>query len=419
MAAMVLSGACLGVVLKLMNNVNVDGVYFEHPFFLVLIMFIGESLCIFLYLIEKRSLTKKYGSIAASPGMQHAVKTGMKTKINPLLLAIPMLCDSGATTLLMIAYINIPASIAQMMGGFVVFIVAILSIIFLKRRFHRHHWSGLVLIFSGICMVATAALIEKGGKTRGNATLGVIMMIASIIVQGCQYIVEEKLLGSYYLSPLKAVGWEGITGVVLFVIILPILQFIPCESEICNNGRVENTKAAFDLIFQSWPLVIFIILNIFMVGGMNGLGMIITKFASAANRVTLSQSKTVIVWVFFLIYRGGGHENFKWLQFAGFIVMLLGVILYNEVIVLPFFGFDKNTKSAIEKRKLGRASLIEGIEGNLEITEDGDTANGAALYTSPKGYDTQRNYQRLGNHLEEKSKTSTGENDLLLQHQSQ
>lgn len=156
-----------------------------------------------------------------------------------------------------------------------------------------------------------------------------------------------------------------------------------------------------------------------MVGGMNGLGMIITKFASAANRVTLSQSKTVIVWVFFLIYRGGGHENFKWLQFAGFIVMLLGVILYNEVIVLPFFGFDKNTKSAIEKRKLGRASLIEGIEGNLEITEDGDTANGAALYTSPKGYDTQRNYQRLGNHLEEKSKTSTGENDLLLQHQSQ
>jgi drug/metabolite transporter (DMT)-like permease len=343
----------------------------------------------------------------------------MKTKINPLLLAIPMLCDSGATTLLMIAYINIPASIAQMMGGFVVFIVAILSIIFLKRRFHRHHWSGLVLIFSGICMVATAALIEKGGKTRGNATLGVIMMIASIIVQGCQYIVEEKLLGSYYLSPLKAVGWEGITGVVLFVIILPILQFIPCESEICNNGRVENTKAAFDLIFQSWPLVIFIILNIFMVGGMNGLGMIITKFASAANRVTLSQSKTVIVWVFFLIYRGGGHENFKWLQFAGFIVMLLGVILYNEVIVLPFFGFDKNTKSAIEKRKLGRASLIEGIEGNLEITEDGDTANGAALYTSPKGYDTQRNYQRLGNHLEEKSKASTGENDLLLQHQSQ
>lgn len=227
MAAMVLSGAGLGIVLKLMNNVNVEGQYFEHPFFQCLIMFIGESLCIFMYLIEKQALKRKYGSIEASPGMQHAIKTGMKTKINPLLLAIPMLCDAAASTLLLIAYINIPASIAQMMGGFVVFIVAILSIIFLKRRFHRHHWSGLVLIFSGICMVATAALLEKGGKNRGNATLGVIMMIASIIVQGCQYIVEEKLLGSYYLSPLKAVGWEGITGTILFAIILPILQFIP------------------------------------------------------------------------------------------------------------------------------------------------------------------------------------------------
>lgn len=169
---------------------------------------------------------------------------------------------------------------------------------------------------------------------------------------------------------------------------------------------------------QSAPLVIFIVLNIFLVGGMNGLGMIVTKFASAANRVTLSQSKTVIVWIFFLIYKGGGHENFKWLQFSGFIVMLLGVILYNEVIVVPFFGFNKNTKSAKESRKLKRGSLISATEDSLEIIADGKDANGTPLYTSPKGYDTQRNYQRLGNHLDSQSKTATGENEPLIQEQS-
>jgi len=73
---------------------------------------------------------------------------------------------------------------------------------------------------------------------------------------------------------------------------------------------------------NSWPLGIFIFLNIILVAGMNGLGMVVTKYASAANRVTLQQSKSVIVWVFFLLYKGGGHENFKIMQLCGFIVLL-------------------------------------------------------------------------------------------------
>ena len=92
----------------------------------------------------------KYGSLQNSPSMKRAVSEGMKTNINPLLLAIPMCCDATASCLLLIAYINIAASIAQMMGGFVVFVVAIMSILFLGRKLYRHHWTGLFFIFAGI-----------------------------------------------------------------------------------------------------------------------------------------------------------------------------------------------------------------------------------------------------------------------------
>lgn len=382
-------------------------------------MFVGESLCIFWYLAEKVYLKRQYGSVEASPGMQNAIKSGMKTKINPLLLAIPMSCDATASTLLLIAYINIPASIAQMMGGFVVFIVAILSIIFLKRRFHRHHWAGLILIFGGICMVASSALIEKGGDGSGNAPLGVAMMCASIVVQGIQYIVEEKLLGSYYLSPMKAVGWEGITGTILFIILLPILQYIPCTNQICNNGSVENTKVALDFLTSSWPLAIYVFFNIVLVGGMNGLGMVVTKYASAANRVTLQQTKTVIVWVFFLGYPGGGHENFKWLQFGGFIILLIGVVFYNEIIVIPFLGFDKNTKSAKEKKKLSRQSLISQTEPSLHIDSSNDlNVNASGTYTSPKGYDSQRKNQRLANMMDTAAKETAADDIIISQTES-
>eukprot|EP00345_Euplotes_harpa_P002009 CAMPEP_0168322678 /NCGR_PEP_ID=MMETSP0213-20121227/3034_1 /TAXON_ID=151035 /ORGANISM="Euplotes harpa, Strain FSP1.4" /LENGTH=218 /DNA_ID=CAMNT_0008324615 /DNA_START=86 /DNA_END=742 /DNA_ORIENTATION=- len=218
---MILSGAGLGIVLKLMDTAEAYDEPFEHPYFQCLIMFVGESLCIFIYLYQRQSLVREFGSVQASPGMKKAVQEGMKTDINPLLFAVPMLCDSTASCLLLIAYINVPASIAQMMGGFVVFIVAIFSIIFLKRKLYRHHWTGMVLIFIGIGLVALSALTGKSSDSSNkNPVLGISMMIGSILIQGCQYIVEEKLLGSCYLSPMKVVGWEGITGTIFWCIAL-------------------------------------------------------------------------------------------------------------------------------------------------------------------------------------------------------
>jgi len=128
--------------------------------------------------------------------------------------------------MLLIGYINVPASIVMMLGGFLVFTVAIMSIMFLKRKLYRHHWTGLFLILSGIGMVAIAALSKNKHKSEGSPVLGFAMVIGSLLLQGVQFIVEEKLLGSYYLNPLKVVGWEGMTGTILFSILLPILQNI-------------------------------------------------------------------------------------------------------------------------------------------------------------------------------------------------
>ena len=410
MVALVLAGTGNGIVIKLENNVTVDNKKFEHAFFQTLIMFLGESLWILVFIYEVYSLRKNYGSVQASPGMQKAIQDGLKTNINPLWLTIPMWWDSCASALLLIAYINIPASIAQMMGGLVVFVVAIMSVLFLKRKLYRHHWTGLCIIFTGICLVALAALLDKGSDAEGNTTLGIWMMVASILVQGWQYVIEEKLLGSYYLSPMLVVGVEGISGTLLFCVLLTIFQFIPCTSDICSNGKVEDSIGALQMLGESAPLVIFVIFNILFVGLMNGLGMVVTKYASAANRVTLQQTKNVLVWIFFLIYQGGGHESFKWLQLVGFVILVCGVILYNEIIEVPIFGFSQNTKAAIQRRKLN----LEGSDANnLEAKIVNDATDYAQ--SSPHAYDKQRQYNKIKNNMETKTSDKNKNNDLTAE----
>ena len=53
---------------------------------------------------------------------------------SPFLLAIPASLDFAGSTLMFIALTMVPASVYQMMRGFINVVTPILSIIFLKRK---------------------------------------------------------------------------------------------------------------------------------------------------------------------------------------------------------------------------------------------------------------------------------------------
>ncbi len=53
-------------------------------------------------------------------------------------------------------------------------------------------------------------------------------------------------------------------------------------------------------------------------------------------------------------------EEFTVLQLFGFMTLFMGVVIYNEILTIPFFGFNKYTKKAIAARedmKVERKSL--------------------------------------------------------------
>lgn len=156
-----------------------------------------------------------------SPGTQAAGVVGLKTDINPLLLAIPACFDIVASTLMNIALTMVAASVYQMLRGTIIIITAGMSILFLKRILYRHHWSAIAVIFTGVFLVGLNALLFSDSPDKTNA-IGLVLLVISQLFSGGMFIVEEKLLGDYYLDPLKVVGWEGVWGVLMYCIFLPI-----------------------------------------------------------------------------------------------------------------------------------------------------------------------------------------------------
>ena len=48
---------------------------------------------------------------------------------------------------------------------------------------------------------------------------------------------------------------------------------------------------------------------------------------------------------------GPAQEEFLWVQLIGFLIVVLSTLLYHDILVIPFFGFNQNTKKAIEERE--------------------------------------------------------------------
>lgn len=99
------------------------------------------------------------------------------------------------------------------------------------------------------------------------------------------------------------------------------------------------------LIVQSVFLsVLTLVIN---VNGVN-----ITKYGSAAQRTVTDQARNVTVWIYFLVIPVYGEylETFtlySLIQLFGFIVLLSGVLVYNEIIVARFWGLADNVKKYI------------------------------------------------------------------------
>lgn len=129
----------------------------------------------------------------------------------------------------------------------------------------------------------------------------------------------------YTATPLKLVGLEGLFGVLTISIIMPIAHF--------SFGH--DTKGFFDLVhgyqlFVSSPIIwLSGIGSALSIAVFNYCGLNVTRYISATSRTTIDTCRTLFIWIISL---GLGWETFLWLQVVGFIVLIYGTFVFNNVI---------------------------------------------------------------------------------------
>ncbi len=118
------------------------------------------------------------------------------------------------------------------------------------------------------------------------------------------------------------VGYEGLFGLIMQIIVIIIVSNIPCDWAVitCAFNRegqafIESPSSYFIEISENIYLFMFSILGIFAVANFNIIGVTVTKNMNCVTRSLCDSSRSILSWLFGLILTlglGRSHDKFDW-----------------------------------------------------------------------------------------------------------
>ncbi|CAG8502670.1 1161_t:CDS:2 [Acaulospora colombiana] len=101
---------------------------------------------------------------------------------------------------------------------------------------------------------------------------------------------------------------------------------------VSHPGGYFDIPAGFHQIINYRQVWVSGILICFSIAFFNYFGLSVTRSISATARSTIDTSRIVFIWIVSLFI---GWETFSWLQVVGFIVLICGTFIFNDVISPP------------------------------------------------------------------------------------
>ncbi|CDO92853.1 unnamed protein product [Kluyveromyces dobzhanskii CBS 2104] len=285
-------------------------------------MFIGETSLWFVVLWQRYSSRNGYEAVPSAASLTKKNLTSRQSYV----LSLPAICDISGTTLMNLALIMTPVSIYQMIRGVLILFVALFSVFFLKQRISRFEWLSLFIVVFGVFLVGYSG--NSGVTINVSLVTGVLLIILGQVCTATQFVVEEHIMSKWDIAPSKLVAYEGIYGssITLLSMVVATLTF-------ARNEESSNFNIVYSLqdMFVNPKVLYSSMIIMASIACFNFFGITLTNSMNATVRSTIDTCRTLLVW---LVSLSLGWESFKFLQFTGFALLVLGTLLFNGAITI-------------------------------------------------------------------------------------
>ena len=344
---------------------------FKFPFYFNI--FISKALSFFLIILI-RYLNKN--NINRSPTMRryHLDVNNTKRKIKTGLFVI--LISILEIIFKLEGYITYgKPNYIELKLGFILF-VPLLSKFILKKELFKHHiFSFFISVIGFIFIILSLLFIDKDYKPVLNDQIkhfffSFPLSLSFVLIK---YIYEKSFLNAY-----EFLFYDG-----LLCIILPFV-LVAVETIFKGSDYFINNISGISILFYDFKSIFFFFSILFFSFSYYLTNSLTLYFFTPMLLVMTDILSPFFRWIIELIslstyenkdvnpefeekYKENGCNNMIYviiLKILGFLIIIFTALVFNEIIVLKFYNFDKNIKKNIQNR--GDDELIN--KGNLDLS---------------------------------------------------
>jgi len=315
---------------------------YKHGMIQTLVIFFGETLNILGFFlpiwVSKRARRQHF------VGLVKEAKSESKGLFpEQLMFGLASLFDAVNTSMQNISLLLLPASIVQILLGANIITSCIVSRILLGRKIRPPHVVGNILALVGFCLVGFASIVSQEAeevRSFSDTFIGIGLVSVGLFLRALQVNTEEYVFLRYSVSCDRGVGLEGLFGLIWTLCLSIMFSFFPCKNNaLCTvGGWIEDPVIGVKEIFSNGGLIGWSLVLVIGVAIYNYCSLALTKHVSCIYTLFWNSTSTLSIWIVSILL---GLEQFEvkafLLQSSGFCFLLLGNLVYNEVIAQKYF----------------------------------------------------------------------------------
>ena len=248
------------------------------------------------------------------------------------------------------------------------FFVGILYYYFFKLTLHRHHYVALILVLFGTSLM----LLSQGVKVKA----ALLFAIIGNLIYASLEILEKWIMDFKFFSPLEVVGVQGIVGIFITFGICYGCSLMKCEQwyRICSNPTNSDNVYILDLnaningIYENTPSILYVITYILLSTMYNVFNLSTIKHLGPTHRIICDVFSPTVTFIASMIMESKKINPFT--QVIGIIITSIGLMIYNEHLILYIFNLDEYTSESIRERAIDkgfRFFSVKKVEGKYEL----------------------------------------------------
>ena len=335
--------------------------------FQLLLMVIGMTLCYFLVLVSLFKQSSSHGKTFAISYKESTLQLIKEYKVSLFALLLSVLDAFGVFFLTFLAlnktpfeqHIYITSRLMEL------FFVSILMYIVMKRVLFFHNYTALVFIIIGLTISIVTLSKVTDEDNPFNTTTICTTIFANFLFCFLECF-EKLIMDNHFISHNYLNFLMGLYTTIYSLILNIVGKYITCREWMyfCTPGLpVMDLGATLTEIFNDGYYIAEVIIFIALTLLYNTFILLVIKAFSPTHRlVTCAFSSVVLVtYNFIFVMTTEDSEGMMVLKYAGQFLLIIGVLIYNEIIIVHFCKMDENTEVNIRERAMNKEEKAVSI----------------------------------------------------------